>query len=106
MLSALDRRDDKPSESSITSGKRCAREVGCDLALSARLRGEREWTRRVSDGEGEVGAASLRNFGTRFSHLTATLSALQGRRGGILGAVSTAVSCVNTVVHYREGEDR
>jgi hypothetical protein len=28
------------------------------FALSARLRGEREGTRRISDGEGEVGAAA------------------------------------------------
>jgi hypothetical protein len=48
------------------------------LALSARLRGEREGTRRVGEGEGEVGGARARG---RIPHLTPTLSAPGGGEG-------------------------
>ena len=48
-------------------------------ALSARLRGEREGTRRSGDGEGEVGGAVPN---ARLPHLTPTLSAPGGGAGG------------------------
>jgi len=49
-------------------------------ALSARLRGEREETRRMSDGEGEVGKATgVVTWGS--PHLTPTLSAPGGGEG-------------------------
>ena len=54
------------------------------FALSARLWGEREGTRRVGDGEGEVGGAELASCG--LPHLTPTLSAPKGGEGEIGGA--------------------
>jgi protein ImuA len=49
------------------------------FALSARLRGEREGTHRISDGEGEVGSAAAQ--GLLPPHLTPTLSAPRGGEG-------------------------
>jgi hypothetical protein len=49
---------------------------GDAFALSARGRGEREGTRRGSDGEGGVGDVATRNGG--FPHLTLTPSATEG----------------------------
>ena len=43
------------------------------------FRGEREGTRRASDGEGEVGGAKICDRG--YPHLTPTLSAPQGGEG-------------------------
>jgi hypothetical protein len=57
-----------------------ASQPSCNFALSARLRGEREGTRRDRDGEGEVGHAATTEPG--FPHLTPTLSALRGGEGG------------------------
>ena len=54
------------------------RQTGWTGALSACLRGE--GTHRVSDGEGEVGREAVPGRGV--PHLTPTLSAPQGRRGG------------------------
>src|SRR6267143_6561567 len=51
-----------------------------NFALSARLRGEREGTRRGGDGEGEVGDAATTEPG--LPHLTPTLSAPGGGEGG------------------------
>src|ERR1700730_2208366 len=48
-------------------------------ALSARLRGEREGTHRVSDGEGEVGWIAVASRGS--PHLTPALSAPWGGEG-------------------------
>jgi hypothetical protein len=63
------------------------------FALSARLRGEREGTRRVGDGEGEVGCAPA------FPHLTPTLSAPKGGEGACQGRADP--TCVHTLAWPR-----
>jgi hypothetical protein len=58
------------------------------------VRGEREGTRRVSDGEGEVGRAAVRSSGT--PHLTPTLSAAkggEGESGGVRHAAAGEGTC-------------
>jgi hypothetical protein len=50
------------------------------FALSARLQGEREGTRRASDGEGEVGRITVGKYGS--PRLTPTLFAPGGEEGG------------------------
>ena len=52
------------------------------ITLSARLRGEREGTHRVSDGEGEVGGATAQRLPP---HLTPALSAPRGGEGEVIG---------------------
>ena len=54
--------------------------ISLGLALTARLRGEREWTHRDSNGEGEVGSRPVPRM--ELPHLTPTLSAPKGGEGG------------------------
>jgi hypothetical protein len=54
------------------------------LLPSPPFRGEREGTRRVSDGEGEVGRAEAWSY-RGVPHLTPTLSAARGGEGAEIG---------------------
>ena len=54
--------------------------ISLGLALSARLRGEREGTHCGSNGEGEVGSRPVRRM--ELPHLTPTLSTPKGGEGG------------------------
>ena len=57
-------------------------DAASSYALSALIRAEREGTRRIGGGEGELGCGAVRARG--LPHLTSTLSA-PGRRGRKMG---------------------